>query len=202
MEMFCSLLRLAPKKTIACVVLVGAAACSEPEPTPSSTPSSAPSSPVAATVPSPPIVPIAVPTPTQPVVGPKLTAPPPGVPQALFDVAAKHNDEPGDEELTARLRKRAVELRTACEKLAEKGGACENAWYLSCEAGEAEEFWLSGFEGTTAIYSAARYEGPIKEFFRINFVDEGGWKVDAKSCNGPDHFQEPWAKQQKPKQQY
>lgn len=185
------------KKIVACVALVGAAACSEPahEPTPSST-----ATPVSAPVaPSAPIVPVAIPAPAQPVVGPKLTAPPPGVPQALFDVAAKHNDEPGDEELTARLRKRADDVSKACEKQQAEEGGCDNAWYLSCSAGEAREFWLSGFEGTTAIYST---DAPPREFFRINYVDEGGWKVDAKGCGGAAYFEEPWAKQQKPKQQY
>jgi hypothetical protein len=132
-------------------------------------------------------------------VGPKLTAPPPGVPRALFDVAAKHNDEPRDEELSARLRKRAAEVRKACEKQEAEGEPCDNAWYLSCSAGEAREFWLSGFEGNTAIYSTG---APPREFFRINYVDEGGWKVDAKGCGGAAYFEEPWAKPQKPKVQH
>ena len=184
------------RKIVACVALIGAAACSEPaqEPTPSSAPA-------AATVPAPsaPIAPVVVPAPALPVVGPKLTAPPAGVPQALFDVAAKHNDEPSGDELTARLRKRAAEVRKACEKQQAEEGGCDNAWYLSCSAGEAQEFWLSGFEGTTAIYST---DAPPREFFRINYVDEGGWKVDAKGCGGAAYFEEPWAKQQKPKVQY
>jgi hypothetical protein len=91
-------------------------------------------------------------------------------------------------------------LRTACDRRSvEAEPLCDNAWYLSCSAGEAQEFWLSGFEGNTAIYSK---DDPPREYFRINYVDEGGWKVDAKGCGGAAYFEEPWAKQPKPKVQY
>ena len=111
----------------------------------------------------------------------------------LFDVAAKHNDEPAPEQLTQRLRARAAEVQAACKKAEAEDGGCDDAFYLSCSAGEAQEFWLSGFDGAAAVYS---FSVPPREFMRVNYVDQGGWKVDAKSCGGPAHYGEPWAKAQ------
>jgi len=169
------------KKTTLLGVALWLSAC-----TPSSTdaaPTAAPAAPAAA-----PAAPAAQ---SGPVVGPKLSGAPSSVPAALFEVATKHNDEPDPAGMTARLRKRAAEVRAACEKQEADEGACDNAFYLSCSSGEPQEFWLSGFEGHTAIYSTS---SPPREFMRVNWIDEGGWKMDAKSCGGPARFEEPWAK--------
>ena len=173
------------KKTTLCCAVLWLSAC-----TPSSSSSSSSSSSETAPAPS---TPAPAPAAPGPVVGPKLTAPPSSVPAALFEAASKHNDEPDPAAMTARLRSRAAEVRAACVKQEAAEGACDNAFYLSCSAGEAQTFWLSGFAGQAAVYSTGT---PPREFMRVNFVDESGWKMDAKSCGGPGRFEEPWAQAQ------
>ncbi len=168
-----------------CAAIAGCSSEVTPATTAASVPTAVPSS-----APSP-VAPVAAVA--GPVVGPKLTAAPAGVAPGLFDVAAKHNDEPAPEQLTQRLRARAAEVQAACKKAEAEDGGCDDAFYLSCSAGEAQEFWLSGFDGAAAVYS---FSVPPREFMRVNYVDQGGWKVDAKSCGGPAHYGEPWAKAQ------
>ena len=110
---------------------------------------------------------------------------------ALRALAMAYNDDPAYEALTARLEKLARAKAKACEAVVDPDGPCDDAFFLSCSAGEVTPFELDRLEGTTAFYKTKDGGAP---WSTVVFQQEGGaWKVDSIAC-GKSPSAMPWAR--------
>ena len=123
--------------------------------------------------------------PTTAVAPAPVAAAPAAIDPALLAAAKAYKDEPKMTALTPRLRQRAEAKAKACA--ADEDG-CEDAFYLSCGAGEAITFAFDRLQESTAFYTAGG-----RPYATVMFLqDAGAWKIDAMAC-GTDKPEMPWA---------